>query len=224
MIRSQLIHIWDIWIRLFHWTLAASVGFLLYSGLTGNLFFDWHKDVGEFVLLLIIFRLVWGLVGSSNASLSGLLKSPLEGFQHIKQLARRQVPQEREHNAAGGWAVLAMILIIGTQAVTGLFIADEDEFVEGALYANASADLADLMYRIHHINADIIKIILILHIGMILIYALYAKRNLVLPMITGKIHWTSQEQPPTIFMRQWWVGVPVLFACIAIVGRITGWY
>ncbi|MFK8083176.1 MAG: cytochrome b/b6 domain-containing protein [Granulosicoccus sp.] len=224
MTRNDLIAIWDVWVRLFHWALVASVAVLLYSGLTGDLFFDWHKDVGEFVLLLIVFRILWGVVGSSNARLRRLFRSPLEGVEHIRQFARRDVPLEREHNAAGAWAVLAMILMLGTQAVTGLFIADEDEFVEGALYGEVSSSLSDLMYRIHHINAELIQIVLILHIGMVLLYWIYARRNLVLPMITGKIRWTSDAEPPSIVIRPWWVGVPLLLLCGAVVGWVAGWY
>ncbi|MFK7993939.1 MAG: cytochrome b/b6 domain-containing protein [Granulosicoccus sp.] len=224
MTRSNWISIWDIWIRLFHWTLAVSVGFLLYSGLTGDLFFDWHKDLGELVLLLIIFRIAWGLVGSSNARLSRLFRSPAEGIDHLKHLAKREVPQEREHNAAGAWAVVAMIVMLGTQAVTGLFIADEDELVEGAFYSDVGSDVSDLMYRIHHINAELIQIILILHIGMVLLYWLYAKRNLVLPMITGKINWTSDTEPPALAIRQWWIGALLFLACVVFIGWAFDWY
>lgn len=224
MTRSDVIKIWDIWIRLFHWTLSASVGFLLYSGLTGDFFFDWHKNIGEFVLLLVTFRIAWGLIGSSNARLTQLFRSPSDGVEHIKHLAHGKVPLERGHNAAGSWAVLAMILMLGTQAVTGLFIADEDEFVEGVFYGDASSELSDLMYRVHHINAELIQIILILHIGMVILYAVYAKRNLVLPMITGKIHWTSESRPPAITIRQWWIGAIVFVSCVFIVGWIIDWY
>ncbi|MFK7859764.1 MAG: cytochrome b/b6 domain-containing protein [Granulosicoccus sp.] len=224
MTRSDLIAIWDVWIRLFHWTLAASVGFLLYTGLTGDLFFDWHRDIGELVLLLIVFRLVWGVIGSSNARLIRLFRSPVEGVDHIRHFAKREVPLEREHNAAGAWAVIAMILMLGTQAVTGLFIADEDEFVEGAFYGDVSSDLSDWMYRIHHINAELIQIILIVHIGMVLLYWLYAKRNLVLPMFTGKINWTSDTEPPSIVIRQWWIGALALMVCSVLIGWLVGWY
>ena len=224
MSHFQSLAIWDIWIRLFHWSLAAAVGFMLYSGLTGNLFFDWHRQVGEFVLMLIVFRLAWGVVGSSNARLARLVRSPRDAFRHIGHLAKRDVPQEREHNAAGAWAVVAMLLIVGTQAVTGMFIADEDEFVEGAFYESVGSDVSDLMYRIHHINSDLIKAIVILHIVMVLLYAVYARRNLIIPMISGKLKWTSQEPPPPVSIQRWWVGVLCLVPCVAGVGYLAGWF
>lgn len=224
MSHTESVSIWDIWIRLFHWSLAAAVGFSLYSGLTGEFFFDWHRRAGEFVLLLIIFRLAWGVVGSSNVRLTRLIRSPFDAARHIRHFIKRDVPQEREHNAAGAWAVTAMLLILGTQAVTGMFIADEDEFVEGALYESVGSDLTDLMYRIHHINSDLIKLILILHIVMVLLYAVYARRDLIRPMVTGKIKWTSQQTPPPVRIQRWWVGVLCLVPCVAGVGYLAGWF
>ena len=220
----KTMRIWDIWIRLFHWSLALAVGLLLYTGLTGNLFFDWHRKAGEFVLMLLLFRLVWGIVGSSNARLRQLIKSPVEAVKHLRHFAKRDVPQERGHNAAGSWAVVAMLLIVGTQATTGLFIADEDEFVEGAFYSSVSSDFSDLLYRIHHINADLIKIIVALHIGMVVLYLLYAKVNLVWPMITGKLRWISDTVAPDVKFQHWWIGALCLFFCAAGAGLLFGWF
>lgn len=224
MITGRAVPIWDIWIRLFHWSLAISVGLLFYTGITGDLFFDWHRVTGEFVLLLIVFRLVWGVIGSSNARLSALLKSPAEGVRHLQHLAKRDVPQEREHNAAGAWAVIAMIVMLGTQAVTGLFIADEDELVEGALYGDVSSSVSALAYRIHHINAELLQIIVIVHVLMIVIYALYAKRNLVVPMLSGKLDWISESEPPPLFIQRWWVGALCLVPCVAAIAWLSGWF
>lgn len=224
MITGKVLPIWDIWIRLFHWSLAISVGVLFYTGLTGDLFFDWHKLTGEFVLLLIVFRLIWGVVGSSNARLSALFKSPAEGVRHLKHLAKKDVPQEREHNAAGAWAVIAMLIMLGTQAVTGLFIADEDELVEGALYGDVSSATSDLLYRVHNINAELLQIIVIVHVLMIALYGVYAKRNLLLPMITGKLNWNSAERPPPLFIQRWWVGILCFVPCAAAIGWLGGWY
>ena len=224
MSKANQIPIWDVWTRLFHWSLTLAVALLFYSGLTGELFFDWHRLVGEFVLFLILFRLVWGLVGSSNVRLSRLFQSPVAALQHLKQLVKGKSEQEREHNAAGAWAVLALLLLLGTQAITGLFIADEDEFVEGAFYAAVDSNLSDIMYRIHHLNAELLQVLVVLHIVMVLVYALYAKRDLVRPMITGKLLWKAEKQPPLLHLQRWWVGALCLLVCLAVTGWLVGWY
>lgn len=209
---------------MFHWSLALAVLLLLYTGLTGDLFYEWHRHAGEFVLLLVLFRFCWGLIGSSNARFSTLIKHPIEAFSHLRALAVRNVPVEREHNAAGAWAVLAMLLVIGTQAVTGMFIADEDEFVEGALYGTFNASISDWIYSVHMFNAEVIKIIVAVHVLMIVVYLFYAKRNLILPMISGKLAWPVNLHPPHIFFQRWWIGLVCLLVCSIAVGWISGWY
>lgn len=224
MDQQQKLPIWDIWIRLFHWSLALAVLLLLYTGLTGEFFYEWHRRAGEFVLFLILFRICWGLVGSSNARLSTLVKNPLEAFAHLRSLAVRNVPIEREHNAAGAWAVLVMLLVLGIQALSGMFIADEDEFVEGALYGSFNASVSDWIYSVHMFNAELIKIIVALHVFMIAIYLVYAKRNLILPMITGKLAWPTESKAPTIRFQHWWVGLLCLLVCALGVAWLGGWY
>lgn len=202
-----MIPIWDIWVRLFHWSLAASVLFQLFSGETGVSFYDWHKQVGELVLALIVFRILWGLWGSTNARLSTLVQHPKAALGHLKDLSKRNVHQERGHNAAGGWAIVAMLLIIGTQAVTGLFIADEEEFIEGSFYGTLDSSTTDLVYTIHHNNAILIQTLVVVHLVMLLLYWLVAKQNLVLPMISGKMHWSDNKSAPTIKYPPMWMGL-----------------
>ena len=141
--------IWDIWIRVFHWSFAATVIFLLVSGETGFLFFDWHKFVGEFVLALLLFRIVWGFVGSSNARLIVLFVNPQRAINHLLHLIRGGVSQERGHNAAGGWAVVVMLVLIAFQAISGLFIADEDELIEGAFYGSVDYGISERLLQMH---------------------------------------------------------------------------
>ncbi|MBX2881658.1 MAG: cytochrome b/b6 domain-containing protein [Granulosicoccus sp.] len=216
--------VWDIWIRLFHWTLAISVVVLLFTGLTGEFFFEWHRLLGEVVLLLIVFRLFWGVIGSSNIRLLRLLRSPREALVHLRHLTARDVPAEREHNAAGSWAVLLMLLLIGIQALTGQFIADEDELIEGALYGSIDSSAMSWLYRIHMINAKLILLIVCVHVVMIAAYYIIARRNLLLPMLSGKLHWPAEQSLPAVKFQQWWVGLLGFAVCALVVGWLVGWY
>ncbi len=222
--RSRVVYVWDAWTRLFHWALAAAVLFMLYSGSTGFQFFDWHRFVGECVLALILFRLLWGLLGSSNVRLNRLVQHPGHAFSHLSSLFKRQVDDTRGHNAAGSWAVVIMLLSLTTQAVTGMFIADEDELVEGAFYGALGSDLTDWLYRIHHLNAELILVVVCIHIAMILLYWLYAGKNLIWPMITGRMNWTSSNQPHDVAIQRWWVGLACLIAVVCVVGYTLQWH
>ena len=201
---TQQVRIWDVWVRLFHWSLAVSVGFLLLSGETGWQFFEWHRQVGEIALALVVFRIVWGFVGSDNAGLLSLVRSPMAALVHLRELLSRTSHAHRGHNPAGGWAVLALLLSVAVQGITGLFIADEDEFIEGAFYGAVSSDLSDNLYRLHHLNAELLTIVVVVHIVMVFAYLLLARQNLIRPMITGMMAWPhNQPIPDNRFAPAW---------------------
>lgn len=202
-----MIPVWDIWVRIFHGSLVIAVGYLLLSGETGFAFLDWHKPIGEFVAALILFRILWGVFGSTNARLHTLIKSPASALSHLKNVAKKHPHQERGHNAAGGLAVLLMLLVLAVQSITGMFIADEDEFVEGRFYGLISSDNSDLLYSVHHFNGHLIQLLVFVHIVMVLIYLLWAKQNLIKPMITGSMKWPGNSEPESIKLGSVWLGL-----------------
>jgi cytochrome b len=221
---GQRIRIWDIWVRLFHWSLVVAVVFLIISGTTGWQFFEWHRSAGEFVLALLLFRICWGVVGSSNAKLVSLLSNPLRSLAHLGHLAKGHPAPERGHNAAGGWAVLIMLALLTFQALSGLFIADEDELLEGAFYGALSSDISDQLLYLHHLNGDILKVVLGVHILMIALYAIRASQNLVTPMISGWMKWPANLQPPEVFFQRWWIGLLLAAASAAGAGWLLAWW
>lgn len=222
--KESVIRVWDIWTRTFHWCFASAVIFLLISGETGWLFFDWHRSIGEFVLLLVVFRLLWGFFGSSNSRLLPLVSNPRLAFSHIVELIRGNALQVRGHNAAGGWAVLAMLLLVSFQAASGLFIADEDELIEGKFYGLIDYELSEKLLHLHHLNARFLIIFTCLHVFMILFYLLRARQNLIKPMITGQMLWKQSNTPPTIRWTPVWIGMLLFLSCLAALGWGLDWF
>jgi cytochrome b len=221
---AELVKIWDVWVRLFHWSLAGCVLFLLVSGTTGWQFFEWHRLVGEAVLALILFRLCWGLAGSSNARLGSLLSTPWQALQHLLALIRGSVPAERGHNAAGGWAVLIMLMLISFQAVSGLLIADEEELIEGAFYGTLSGELSDELLHLHHLNGTVLKVVVLVHVIMIGIYAWRASQNLLKPMLTGSMWWPTNTRPPAVAFQHGLIGLLIAVVCVGVTGLILSWW
>ncbi len=222
-----MVTVWDIWVRLFHWSLALAVTISLLSGETGFKFYDWHKSTGEIVLALVLFRLVWGLIGSSTARLIPLLVSPKTVLQHLKAVITRNFSNRQYgHNAAGGYAVLAILFLCGVQAATGLFIADHDGLMEGRFHGVFGHDLSHLIHDIHHANGGVLQLLLVIHVLMIAVYWIYAKTNLLKPMITGKANRLSvysndsisddtetiSKQVSEPVIKSWWFGL--LVACV----------
>ncbi len=186
------IKIWDLPTRLFHWLLVLCIAFLVFSGKTGNLF-DWHQTAGIIVLALVLYRLVWGFVGSSTARFSDFFYSPSKVIAYAKTLFKRDSDRHVGHNPVGGLMVFAMLAVLLFQGVTGLFSTDEI-LVEGPLYELVDSDTADWLTGLHHSSSEILIPLVVLHILAIIFYRVYKKQNLVKPMITGDAEFPEAKQ------------------------------
>jgi cytochrome b len=178
------IRVWDLPIRLFHWLLAISVVFLWYSARIADDLMQWHMWVGQFVLALLVFRIIWGFIGSETARFAQFVRSPFSVITYFKTFFKKDKPHYHGHNPAGGWMVVLMLLALLLQAVSGLFMSD-DIFYEGPLYQYVSEELAATMAWLHQDNVDILMVLIGLHVTAIVVY-LVRKENLITPMITGK--------------------------------------
>ncbi|HEY8611055.1 MAG TPA: cytochrome b/b6 domain-containing protein [Roseomonas sp.] len=176
------VKVWDGWIRLVHWGVAALVGFSWWCAENGRM--DWHILSGEVILALLLFRLAWGFVGSDTARFSWFLRSPVEGLRHLRHLGRREPDTEIGHNAAGGWMVLALLAVLLVQATSGLFT-DDGILSRGPLARTVSPALADAARSIHLFTFNLILVAIALHILAVLAYAVLKRQDLVRPMVTG---------------------------------------
>ena len=177
------IKVWDFPTRLFHWLLVICIAFLIFSGKSGNLF-DWHQTAGIIVLALVLYRLVWGLFGSTTARFSHFLYSPSKVIAYAKTLFNRESEKHAGHNPMGGLMVFAMLAVLLFEGVTGLFSTDE-VLVEGPLYELVDSDTADWLTGLHHSSSEILIPLIVLHILAIIFYRIYKKQDLIKPMITG---------------------------------------
>jgi cytochrome b len=175
--------IWDLPTRLFHW---AIVVLLLLSWLSAHE--DWmriHVLSGLSIFTLLLFRVMWGFIGSDSARFSRFLRSPAEALRHLLKLHLREPDTEVGHNAAGGWMVLVMLALLFVQIATGL-CANDDVLTDGPLVPNIGKERSDYMTHIHHINFTLIEILVALHVLAIITYRVLKGHNLLWPMITGK--------------------------------------
>lgn len=181
--------IWDFPTRLVHWAIALSfVG----SWVTAEAGFDWtetHFRFGYCTLGLILFRVLWGVVGPTHARFSSFVKGPRQVWHHVQHLWQPPNPEDaREapgHNALGGWAVLLLLLSLAVQAGTGLFLTD-DIFYAGPYNPVVSGDTASWLAGIHHWNFRLLLGLVAVHLLAIVWYQFRLKQNLVVPMLTGK--------------------------------------
>ena len=189
------VRVWDAPIRLFHWAIVILLGV---SWLTESR--NWmalHFLSGYCVIVLLLFRIAWGLVGSETARFAHFLKSPIAALQHLAHLHRREPDTEIGHNAAGGWMVLVMLALLAVQVATGLF-ANDDADTEGPLFRYLDKDQSDWLSHIHAVNFTLIKIAVVTHVVAILVYAVLKRHDLVRPMITGRKRLPNATPPPAL--------------------------
>lgn len=201
--------IWDSPIRLFHWTLAILVVLSWVSiEIMNNL--TVHMLVGYAIIALLLWRIVWGFVGSDTARFGQFVRSPLAALCHLLHFARREPDTQVGHNEAGGWMVVVMLLILLLQVTTGLFAVDEESFVYGPLAKLIGDANGAISLRIHRFNVTLVEIVVAMHIVAIVLYAVVKKHDLVRPMFTGKKRLPAATPAPRMVS-------PVLAAAILAV-------
>jgi cytochrome b len=187
--------VWDLPVRLFHWAIVVLIFAAWLSQELDQM--DLHMWIGRMILSLLLFRIVWGLIGSDTARFNRFLRSPAAALRHLTQIRRREADREIGHNAAGGWMVLVMLLLIGVQAGTGLFSNDDGD-TEGPLMHFVSKAQSDFLSHIHSLNFNLIEGAIVLHVLAIAAYAMLKRQNLVRPMLTGKKMMPADAVPPRL--------------------------
>jgi cytochrome b len=178
---GQFVKVWDLPTRLFHWTIVLLVGFSWWSAETGHM--DWHYRSGLTALILLVFRLLWGVIGSSTARFGNFLRAPSTVIAYLRR--PKESAQALGHNPFGGYSVIAMLLTLIVQVGTGLFSVDIDGLESGPLSYLVSFDQGRVAAKVHHLSFTVIQVLVVLHVLAIAYYRLRGRR-LIMPMITGR--------------------------------------
>jgi len=177
--------IWDIPTRLFHWLLVIG---LFLQWLTGEYLddsIDWHFTIGYCMLGLVLFRVVWGVIGTRYAKFSNFLTSPSRALKYAKTLPDKDSKVYAGHNPLGGYVVIIMLLLIALQAISGLFVSDEI-FSEGPYRSLASEPVKEAMEFIHFNLFNALLAIVGVHVIAVFVYQLYKKQKLIIAMLNGR--------------------------------------
>jgi len=192
---ARRILVWDLPVRLFHWALVLLVAFSYATGKIGGGWMEWHLRSGYAILALLAFRILWGLVGSDTARFSAFLRAPGAAVEYLRARMAGRHPHVLGHNPLGGWAVLAMLLVLLLQATTGLF-ADDEISTQGPLAAKVGNALVSRMSWIHSWNEWAIVTLVVVHLVAIAVYRFAWNVRLVAPMIHGHMEVGDEVAAP----------------------------
>jgi cytochrome b len=213
LLKDRDVKVWDLPVRLFHWLIVLTVGFSWYSAEIGNMV--WHYWSGVAALVLVLFRLIWGVIGSSTARFSSFVRAPAAVLTYLRR--PRGKPLAGGHNPIGGYSVIAMLIILAAQVATGLFAVDVDGMESGPLSYLVAFDQGRIAANVHHLTFTLLQAMVFLHVLAIAFYAACGRR-LVKPMITGRDGQLGKNAPEL-------TGGGTLRALLAVAAAaLAGWW
>lgn len=171
MNNKQTILVWDVPTRAFHWLLVISFAGAWLTSESERLQMI-HYAFGYSACALVLFRLVWGFVGTRYARFTQFIKGPKQIFSHFKDALGGNQHATVGHNPAGGLVMVALMLIILLIGLSG--------------YLSVKEFLGDFMSGAHEAIASIALALVIVHIAAAIIMSLLQRENLVRAMVTGK--------------------------------------
>jgi cytochrome b len=180
--QARRVLVWDVPTRLFHWLMVILVAGAYVTERLNSM--DWHVRIGEALLALVVFRLLWGWLGSGTARFGSFLVSPAAALVHLRRMFRRATDLQVGHNPAGGWMVLLLLALLLSEALSGVYV-NNDVANQGPLTDWVPASVANAITDLHAVLWEVLLGAVAVHLSAIAFYA--AKGQQVLwPMLTGR--------------------------------------
>ncbi len=203
MNNQNTVQVWDILIRLFHWSLVAAFTVAYLTSEEEN---PWHIYSGYLVLGLIVFRVLWGIIGSKHARFSDFIYSPATVAAYIKSLRTGTAQHYLGHNPLGGWMVLALLTTLFVVTLSGLKVyaieegkgpfaassinltplstAHAEEEEDGKQNTNEAEE--EFWEEIHEASSNFMLLLIAVHVLGVVVASRMHKESLVKAMFTGK--------------------------------------
>jgi cytochrome b len=162
---SDVVRVWDLPLRLFHWLLVAAIAGAFLSSEEGSPINQWHIAAGWVVAILIVFRIVWGFVGGTHSRFSDFVRPSRIGA-HLREMANGKVDSPLGHNPLGG---IAVILILALCALT---------VWSGAFGGEGTEDL-------HELLAWSLLALVVIHVVAVVLMSFVQRESLIRAMVTG---------------------------------------
>ena len=175
--------VWDLPTRIFHWALVVCIIALVATGLLGGNAMLWHMRFGFAVLSLLLFRIVWGLIGGRWSRFVSFIYAPSTVLAYLKGAGKPE--HSVGHTPLGAGSVFAILLFLLAQVGSGL-VSDDEIATSGPLskfVSNAVVSAATSYHK--NVGKYVLLALVVLHIAAIVFYLLRKRENLVAPMIHG---------------------------------------
>jgi cytochrome b len=178
--------VWDPLVRIFHWSLVASFTVAYLSGESEMP--DLHAWSGYIVSGLVLFRLLWGLVGPQHARFTDFVYAPSKILAYGRDMLRGQAQRYLGHNPLGGAMIIALLVMLALSTLTGLMLygATESAGPLAGTMRDTSQAYGESLEEIHELFSNLALLLVALHIAGVLVSSLLYRENLVRAMVTGR--------------------------------------
>lgn len=182
---NKQIKIWDMPVRLFHWSLVLGFVLAYVSAEVGIL--DAHVLIGYFLIALLVFRVLWGFIGTQYSRFSSFLFSPAETMGYVKSIRAGQAAHYYGHNPAGALMVFGLLALLAAIFMSGLVTLATVDYEGPLLFlANQVSDDTSYFFRhAHDFFVDVALILIPLHLLGVISGSIQHKENLARSMVTG---------------------------------------
>lgn len=174
------IRVWDLPLRLFHWSLVLTIAVALLSAEEDSVLNQWHVMAGWIAAILLAFRLTWGFIGGEQSRFTHFVR-PAEVAHHVRDLVRGRPEPTVGHNALGAFSVIALLALIAFTVWTGVTLQED----------------------LHEVLGWTLLALVAVHIVAVIAMSRLTRENLVRAMITGRksatLHpGTGDARPPSL--------------------------
>jgi cytochrome b len=172
--------LWDLPLRVFHWSLVVAVTVAIVTGELGGAWMPWHGRAGLVIVGLLVFRVLWGVLGSATSRFTQFAPTPARLLAYLRGRWRGV-----GHNPLGALSVFALLGLLSLQVATGLFGNDDIAFA-GPLNHWVDDSVGMRVTGWHRWLANGLIALIALHLLAIAFHVLVKRHRLVRPMITGR--------------------------------------
>jgi len=211
------IQVWDGAVRLNHWLMAILIAISWWTAENGQL--EYHRYSGYTLLGLLVFRLYWGVFGSTTARFAHFVKGPRAILNYVRGMSSRvseRAPAPPGHNPLGALSVIALLALLIVQVGLGLFSVDIDGIESGPLSSLVSFDTGRTCAELHEDIFNVLLVFIALHVAAVFFYLLYRRENLIAPMISGKreLNHLNDADSVRVSPVRLIVGIIIASACV----------
>ena len=207
--------VWDVPTRVFHWLLVAAVLLAWITAEETGPGFALHKLAGYTIGGALIFRVIWGFIGSRHSRFGDFVRPWDAIAAHARQLLRLNPPRSVGHNPIGGWMIVALMTVLAIIVGTGLFAASRR--LSGPLADWLPLGMARAAAEIHETAFNVLLVLVTIHVLGVVIDMVLNRENLIGAMWTGRKSLDAEaaraEHP---FAPLWWAIVAASVGVIAM--------